>query len=291
MSEPWLEQQERGTLFAFRLIAWLTRHGGYAVGRLLLYPICIYFIVFSIGARRASREYLRRVLGRRASFRDVFRHYHTFASTILDRIVFAGGDLNAFDLRVRGADALRDALAGGRGCLLIGAHVGSFELVRAAAATQPGLVVNVVMHEANAGKMAEWMRTAAKDHAARIIPAAEVGTMLRVRECLARGEIVAMLGDRPMRGATVLVDFLGAPARLPAGPFRLARALDVPIVTFIGLYRAPRCYDLCFEPLAADPAAQDPTTALVRCFGERLQRTVRQSPFNWFNFYDYWRLA
>ena len=219
MSQAWLAQRERGTLVAMRLIAWITQRIGYGAGRALLHPICLYFIVFSRDARRASRDYLRRVLGRKPAWRDVYRHYHTFASTILDRVLLLSGRIDDFEPAVDGPDVVAQALAGGRGLLLLGSHVGSFELCRAAGADAAGLVVNVVMHEANAGKIAAWMREVAPERAPNVIAPGQPETMLKIRDALARGEIVAMLGDRPIgRSATLPIEFLGATAQFPTGP-------------------------------------------------------------------------
>ena len=55
MSGAWLEQRERGSLAAMRLITWITLTLGRRIGRALLYPICLYFIVFSPRASSASR--------------------------------------------------------------------------------------------------------------------------------------------------------------------------------------------------------------------------------------------
>ena len=290
MSQAWLAQRERGTLTALRLISWITTRIGYGAGRALVHPICLYFVIFSSHARRASRAYLQRVLGRNAGWRDVYRHYHTFASAILDRVLLLSGRIADFELAVDGPDVVSRALATGRGVLLLGSHVGSFELCRFAGATQPGLVINIVMHEANAGKVATWMRESAPERAPRVIAPGQPETMLRIRDALARGEIVAMLGDRPIRhSATLPVDFLGSTARFPTGPLRVALALDVPVVLFFGIYRGPRCYDLSFERLptgTGDPQVR--LAALVRQYVARLEERTRAAPYNWFNFYDYW---
>jgi predicted LPLAT superfamily acyltransferase len=285
VTQAWLAQRERGTLAALRTISWITRHLGYWAGRALLHPITLYFVVFSRHARRASRAYLSRILGRPARFGEVYRHYHTFASAILDRVLLATGRLDEFALDVQGVDVFERAFAQGRGLLLLGAHLGSFELCRAVGATRPGgLVVNIVMHEANAGKIVAWMRETAPDRLPQVIAPGRPETMLRIREALARSEVVAMLGDRPIgHSATVPVDFLGAPAHFPTGPLRIARSLKVPVVLFFGMYRGPRCYDLRFEPLP-----EGDLDTMLRDYAARLEVHARTAPFNWFNFYDFW---
>ena len=127
----WLAQRERGSRPLIWLIVKVTLLLGRGVGRVLLYPICTYFLLFSGRARRASRDYLRRALARPPGWRDLFAHYHCFAQTILDRVVLLSGQYDQFDYDIEGIDVLRGALAQGRGCLLYGAHFGSFDVLRA----------------------------------------------------------------------------------------------------------------------------------------------------------------
>src|SRR6185503_1911216 len=126
----WVGQPERGSRHAMRLLIWLMLNVGRPVARVLLYPICAYFLVFSSRARGASAGYLRRVLGRRARLGDLFRHYHTFASTIQDRVYFLAGRYSSFDVTVRASAETRALLHQGRGCILLGSHLGSFEVLR-----------------------------------------------------------------------------------------------------------------------------------------------------------------
>ena len=76
---------ERGSPLALWLIRAIALHVGRPVGRALLYPITLYFLMTAAAARRGSQRFLRRALGREPSWREVFRHIHCFAATILDR--------------------------------------------------------------------------------------------------------------------------------------------------------------------------------------------------------------
>lgn len=79
MKPAWLAQPERGSVLLLRLMVWIALRLGRQVGRALLYPICGYFLLFSRATRRASRDFLGRVLGRPVHWWDLFCHYHTFA--------------------------------------------------------------------------------------------------------------------------------------------------------------------------------------------------------------------
>lgn len=295
MSVVWLEQRERSNLAAMRLMTWLTRALGHRAGRALLLPICLYFIAFAPRARRASRAYLRRILPAPVGIAQVYRHFHVFASTLLDRIEILSRGGSRFDMRVHGWPAIEANLARGRGCLLIGSHLGSAEILRAFGERQQNLPINLVMHEGNARTTSRWLRQMAPELAARIIAPGEPATLLRVRECLERGEVVAMLGDRRFGGErTTRCDFLGASAPFPSGPILAASVLGVPVAAFFCLHQGDLRYDVHFEMLAerielgTGPRAPA-LTPWVERYVRRLEAHARQSPYNWFNFYDFWQ--
>lgn len=289
-----MQQRERGSLAALRFMTWLTRSIGYRAAGLLLAPICLYFLAFAPRARAASRQFLGRVHGRPARLREVYAHFHCFAGSLLDRVEVLGGRDTALELRVHGGTALDAALALGRGCLLLGSHLGSFEVLRVLGESRQRLPVNLVMHEGNARHASRWARTLVPELAARVITPGTPETLLRVRECLERGELVAMLGDRVFGAErAVSCDFLGAPARFPTGPLLAAAMLGAPVVTFFCLRRAARRYDAYFELLAqrieAPRAERERAVAeQVEAYAARLEARVRTAPENWFNFYDYW---
>lgn len=263
---------------------------GRPVGRLLLYPICAYFVLFSQRTRRASADYLRRVLGKRGS---VFRHYQSFAATIVDRVYFLAGRYAEFEVTTRVSPDTQATLRRG-GCILLGSHLGSFEALRARSVADGVPQVNMLMYVDNAGKVNGVLRQLAPEMESRIIPLGNPDSLLRVHECLARGEIVGILGDRAWRNErTWRCDFLGAPARLPLGPLLLAGLLQVPVVLCFGLYLGGKSYEIHLERFAdAITLDRRDREASVRPwlerYARRLEHHCRAAPYNWFNFYDYW---
>jgi predicted LPLAT superfamily acyltransferase len=265
---------------------------GRRTGRALLYPICLYYLAFSVRARRASRKYLARVLERAPSLRDVFRHYHTFASVALDRVFFLKARFAEFDVRVEGEDILREAVAAGEGCLLIGAHLGSFEALRALGRDKP-VRVNLVMYEENARNVIAVTKAIDSTLAEAVIPLGRFDSMLQVAQRLERGEWIGVLGDRALdREGMVRVPFLGEEAGFPASPFRIAGMLKRPVVLMVGLYLGGNRYHLHFERLIGEGelALRDPQAVerWVQRYAQRLEHYCRLAPYNWFNFYDFW---
>ncbi|HTZ78550.1 MAG TPA: hypothetical protein VMC10_11600 [Stellaceae bacterium] len=293
-SQQWTTRIERGALPLIRFMAWIALKLGRPAARLILYPICLYFLIFSDASRRASRQYLTRVLGHQPHWRDIFRHYHAFAACVLDRIYFLNDQLHLFDLHVEGEEIAIDILRRAGGCILVGAHVGSFEATRALGRRQPDLRVSLVMFEENARKVQTVLNAINPALAMDVIALGRPDSMIAVSERLERGDFVGILADRSVGGESHLrVPFLGAPAAFPLGPFQMAALLRRPVVLMLGLYRGGRRYDVFFEPLA-DPsnlsAGQRDAEAerTLRLYVERLEHYCRDAPFNWFNFYDFW---
>ena len=290
----WIGQSERSNTLALRFMAWVAMKLGRGVARLLLYPISLYFLVFSQQARTASREYLGRALGRKPRLADRYRHYHSFASVLLDRVFLLNDQVSRFDVRVNGAEIVDEMLAGGEGCILLGAHLGSFEILRSVGRKR-GTRVSMMMYEDNARKVGAVLRAINPGLDMEIIALGKLDAMLKVEAALARGEAVGMLADRTLNDAdTVRCPFLGQPARFPTGPFRIAIMLNRPIAVLFGLYRGGNRYDIHIERFAVPDELRGRERAavadlLVRRYAGRLDHYCRLAPYNWFNFYDFWR--
>ena len=143
-SPGWTARPERSNTLAIRLIVWIALTLGRRIARLFLYPISLYFMLFAGDARRASKNYLRRVLGREPRISDGFRHIFAFASTILDRVFLLNGRFDKFDVQVHLDATARAMVEQRRGCILLGAHLGSFEITRAYADEIKGPPASVV---------------------------------------------------------------------------------------------------------------------------------------------------
>jgi predicted LPLAT superfamily acyltransferase len=278
-------------------MAWLSLALGRGATRWLLHPISCYFVAFSARARRASKAFLRRALGREPRLTDVLRHFHTFASTLHDRVFLLTGQDGLFDVRVHGAERVAALLRSGRGCVLLGSHLGSFDLLRTLGRNAGLRAINVVMRPPNDSHTTRAFSRMAPELSDRVIAPGRPDTMLKVTECLERGEIVGILGDRPLRGARAhACDFLGAPAYFPLGPLMVAGAVGAPVVTFFGLCEGGTRYEVFLEELTDGTAVPkaDREAWAVQCLAryvEGLERYARHSPYNWFNFYDYWNEA
>ncbi len=328
MNGQWRAQSERGSRNALRLIIWLALHCGRPFCRVLLVPISAYFFITAPLARRSSQAFLRRALERPPTWRDTFSHLFVFATTLLDRVYLVNGRQCELTVDVTNESTFWEAMKPGRGCLLLGSHLGSFEMLSIIGSVEKKLVINVVMHLDQGAHLRNLIIGAEQVLPYNVIPLGQPGSMLRVKECLARGEVVGILADRIYGDEpTLSLPFLGRAARFSLSPWRLAKITGAPTVAVFGLFHSGRRYEIVFESMVehaensrvaaggtpsgtdstkparkdlnlvghsgpdwnGDDAKQpDLTTACLQAYVERLERQARRFPYNWFNFYDFW---
>jgi len=296
--EHWSARPEGGGRFAMWLILTIGLRCGRVVGRLCLYPITLYFFFRRGYERRVSYAFLERAFGRKATAWQVMRHIHRFAGTILDRMYLLSDRYSRFDVGVHGLEELVSRLKPDRGVLLLGAHVGSFEALRVLAAERPDVRVYALLDTQKTPAMTELLHALNPEVAKNVIDASRPGTeiVLALGEVLHEGALATLLADRAREGeSTVIADFMGSPAPFPSAPFLIGALLKVPIVLCIGLYRGGNKYDLYFEAFADEltiprRARRAELRAIAQRYATRLEHYVREDPYNWFNWHDFWNL-
>ena len=293
----WAHTPERSNMHLLRIMVWISMRLGRRTSRIVLHLIAGYFLLFARINRRASKKYLRLALDRAPRWRDLYRHFFTFAATVHDRVYLLNRRLDLFEFEIHGEEELRRLLTDGKGLFLMGAHLGSFEVIRAIGWKHADLRVAMVMHQGNAQKIIATLSTINPQAARDIIGLGHIDSMLQVQERLDAGGVVGMLADRTP-GEEVLrsVQILGADANLPVGPFRMAALLQRPVVFMTGLYLGDNRYAVHFDMLADFSAvARDQRNAAVDAaitrYAALLDQYCRKAPYNWFNFFDFWQSA
>ena len=292
-SAEWATRPERSSMAVLRFMVWLSLFLGRRLSRVVLYPIAAYFVVFAPKAKRASKAYLSRALGRTARLPDGFRHVLTFASVVHDRVYWLRGRHDLFEIEVIGESHLATLRQQGRGMVFAGGHFGSFEALRVVG-ERHGIDTRMLMFPDNARKVTAALTSINPALANSVIALGRPDSVLRVRDHLQNGGSVGILADRMLgEDKSRDIPFLGEPAPFPVGPWRLAAMLGAPVVFMAGCYLGGNRYQLVFEPIIdfAQVPAEKRASAMQEAqdrFVELLEARCRQAPWNWFNFYDFW---
>jgi len=293
MTRTWSESKERSNTFTLKLICWLALHTSRGFARILLYPITLYFLMTSPRVRKASVNYLRRVYSKSPGLNDVAKHIFWFAATILDRVYFITDQPDQFEIEIFGNDILDGYTKDRRSCMLLGAHLGSFEALRSLGINRSNLKLKVMMYHEHNAMMMRVLDSLNPKLAASIINLADDNALLKMKEAVDQGEHIGMLADRCSEEKFCNCELLGDPVRMPTGPLSIACIIHAPVLLFFPLYLGKNKYALYIEelsgPLDLARNKRDRVIAdLMQKYTDRLEHYIRISPLNWFNFYDYW---
>jgi predicted LPLAT superfamily acyltransferase len=302
----WATTAERGSAGALRAMAWLYRRFGRAAGTTLLTPIAAYFLLRDGKSRRASLQYLRRLYAwpegrlafeREPGLRDSLRHFREFAINIFDRLCVWTGEADRIEIRDDGSEHLFRLVQERRGAILLGAHLGSFDMLRVLSERQK-FKVNVLMFSRHVERITSFFERLHPEERLRVIQMdpGSIHSIFEIKACIDRGEFVGILGDRigPGEHARVAAaSFLGRPARFPLGPFLLAGLLGCPVLLSLCLRTGDGRYETVVKPLTPGevvPRAEREERAreMLEAYARSLEQGCCRAPHQWFNFYDFW---
>jgi predicted LPLAT superfamily acyltransferase len=279
-----------------------------ALGRwptyVLLAFVVPYYCLFARKAVRASRRYLERLLGPAPPWTRLlrtFRHFYAFGEILIDRFVFYAHGDRSFEYPPSPWERIEAALAPGKGAIFLSAHVGAWEIAAAVRRRferrKLPVPLNIVMYVPEGQKIPSFVQKLEQEADLRVIPIQNVASVpFEVVAALERGEIVAFHGDRAVSDAAVEVEFLGAKARFPTGPWHVAAATGAPLVATFLVKEGWRRYRFLAEPpvevkLGPRGERAREIERHVAGFARTLERVVREHPYQWFNFYDFWNQA
>ncbi|NOT84049.1 MAG: lipid A biosynthesis acyltransferase [Methylococcaceae bacterium] len=298
MNSAWQAHKEYSTPLAINTIRWIALNLGRPAARLLLYPITLYYVLFAAKQRRGSQLYLTRIFKRPPSWWQVAKHIHCFSATILDRIYLITGQFAQLDITFPAENMPLHYSKNGIGCLLLGSHLGSFEVLRSYAIKKCPLPVKILMHEGQTPMIMHMLNALNPNIAETIIPHTEgANSLLKVKEAIASGFAVGLLGDRTAGNEhekTAKCMLLGAEVEIPTAPILIAATLQVPLIVFFGLYRGGNHYEIHFELLSEKitlnrNSRQQDIQYWTQQYASLLEKYCLKQPYNWFNFYDYWQ--
>jgi predicted LPLAT superfamily acyltransferase len=287
-----------GIWFLYGVHRWLGR----TPFRLVLYPVVWVYWLRDREARRASREYLRRLHATHAVFEKEpgtthgLRHFRCFAETLLDKLLAVGGRYPRERIEFVGHEPLLAAQRAGQGGIIVTAHIGCLELLQVASGWREGLKLTVLVHTAHAERFNRILERLGSRPGVRLLQVAEFSPSMAMTlaDRVAAGEFVAIAGDRvPLRGDRIVqAEFLGRPAAFPAGPWIVAALLRCPVF-LLACTHAGNGYRARVEAFAQriEPDRRVRKAAIAahaQRYAAWIEARLRESPYDWFNFHHFW---
>lgn len=303
-TRKWSEIAEAGFISGMRFLFWVYRRSGPRAFTLVSWPIVLYYFLTRRIARESSMEFLQKahlagspVMRQPPRQRDVLNHIRQFARSSIDKLG-AWSDSRILE-RVSFPERrlLLEQLDKGEGAILLGGHLGNLEICRSLSRENSQLKLNILVHTHNAD-MFNKLLSEIDDHVAMEL--VEVSTLtpataIRLNDCVQRGEFIAIMADRvpvASQGRTQTVDFLGAPAEFPEGPFILSALLKCPVFTLFCIGSADGYHISCreFSRRVTIPRHERAETLsrYIQRYAKILEKEALTAPYQWFNFYPFW---
>ncbi len=298
MSNSWATIKEKSSPIALLSIRWIALNIGRKFARSILIPITAYYYIFAKQQRQASQKYLTRIFKRPAKWYETVIHIHTFAATILDRVYLLSGQFTKLKISFPEENLPKKYSKNGIGCLLLGSHIGSFEVLRSYAVQNSSLPIKILMDEDHSPMIMQVLNALNSDVASTLISLdGSPSGLLKVKEVIYSNSIVGLLGDRVVDNSSAKIlqcNLLGESIDISSAPVMLAAALKVPVIVFFGIYLGGNRYKIHFDLLAEEivlnrGSRQQDIQNWMQKYVDLLEQQIVAHPYNWFNFYNYWK--
>ncbi|EJX04674.1 glycosyl transferase, group 2 family protein [gut metagenome] len=290
------------------MLLWIEKTAGRLPFTCVLGPVLLFYWLSDARLRRVSLDWLSSVnryqpfLEKKPGWIEGLRHLARFADTILDKFLASTGRLQSDALSVENDASFRHDPSD-RGAVVLTSHVGCQELLSAVSGQFTRHEIVVLQHTAHAKNFHTLLNKAGIHRSAihwievsTITPA----TAMDLAERVEAGAYIIIAGDRvpvgSQKGRTT-VTLMGRPAYLPTGGALLALLLHCPLRMMTTTRNPPGKglprYRVRFESIDESPSADRKERAqwlqkAMQTYASALEKELLRSPYDWFNFFDFW---
>jgi predicted LPLAT superfamily acyltransferase len=292
---PGWSGKSKGGALGYRFFVFLIRNTSLRFTYSFVRIVALHYLLFT---RKAPvRFYFRKIhgFGTWRSIMSIYRNFCLLGEVLVDKVAMLSGTEKGYTFDFEGEEYLHEISRQGRGGVLIGAHMGNWE-VAGQLLKRINMPVNIVMLEAERERIRRVMDDVLVNRQFRVIAhKQDYSHLFRIKEALMNNELVVMHGDRYLEGTnTVTTLFMGKEARFPTGPLYLASKHKVPVSFVYTVKEAPRRYHFYATPPRIFPYPARISTRrqdikrMVDTYVESLEEIVKKYPLQWFNYYPFW---
>jgi KDO2-lipid IV(A) lauroyltransferase len=185
---------------------------------------------------------------------------------------------------------LYEAMALGKGAVILAAHVGNVDFVGQWLALH-GFTIHSVMEHLQPERLFNLV-TAQRSAVGLQMHVAEPSVMGTLTDVLRAGGVVALVADRDLGGHGEQVEFFGRPTRLPVGPALLSLRTGAPLVPAYGLRLPDNRMYVTVRPPVELVRSRDLRSDLhegLKRMARSLEECISVAPEQWIVFEPLWK--
>ena len=192
-----------------------------------------------------------------------------------------------------GEDRINTVLAEGRGLVLALPHMGNWDLAGAWAVSHLGHRFTTVAERLKPESLFDRFVAYREGLGMEVLPltGGTAPTLSTLAERLRAGGLVCLVGDRDLSAGGIDVDFLGATARMPAGPAVLALQTGAALLPVTLWYDSTPVMKGAVHPRIAVPDAgtrREKSVAMTQAMADVWAEGIQSHPQDWHMLQRFW---
>ncbi len=290
--------QSQAKVLGFKIFVFILNTFGLNPAYFILRFVSFYYFLFS-----KPNKYIRQYFIQAHSYSPfkawlaTYKNNFILGQTIIDKVATMAGAKKTFKVIHKNGPMLDELTALGKGGILVSAHIGNWE-VAGQGLNRLGTAFNVLMYSNEKEDVKQYMDGVMKEKKINIISIDEEtkSHIIELHKAFSNNELVVMHGDRYREGAkTLTTDFLGKPAKFPAGPFIMAAKFGVPLCIVFAVKTDKHTYQFSTEKpiqvarVRGEEQLEKVCQELLLQYVAKVEEMAKAYPHQWFNYYDFWK--
>ncbi len=283
--------KSRGTVFGFKVFVFFIKNFGIKAAYWLTALPIPYFVFFAPNATKSSFYFLNKRLqfSKTKAGIGVLKTYYAFGQVLIDRLAINLNQKKKYSFELDGVKHIENLLAQKSGGFLFTAHIGNFNLANNFFENlTPKAKVNMLMTDNEHEQIKEYISSIAENNRLNIIVVKkDFSHIFKIKEALSNNQLIVIAADRDGKGKNIPMQFLSKTTQVLEGPYKLASLIKRPIL-FVHIMRESNYhYHLYARPFRGKDYR---ITTILEHYFKDLEEKVKRYPYQWFNFYDYWKV-
>ena len=282
--------KSKGTAFGYKIFIFAINIFGISSAYFILKIVAFYYYLFAQKNRQAILDFYTGALHipLKQAKSLCRKNFFIFGQTLIDRFAFLLGKEAKFTQTFHNEKYLIEMNQGGKGGILLSAHLGNWETAGNLLKQRITSKINVVMLEAEEEKIQQLIQNTTGGSKFNIIAIKDdLSHIIKINNALNDNEFIAIHADRHMEGMRFLeMDFLGKKARFPLGPFIIASKFNAPVTFVFALKEGLFHYNLSATIPVQERLKPE---EFARLYIEELEKRVKLNPEQWFNYFNFYQ--